>query len=51
FNYRIVLARENNTEQLLAKGFTVHACVDRQGKLTPFPADIRQTMNNLVQKG
>lgn len=50
FNYRIVLAREDNTEQLLAKGFTVHACVDRQGKLTPFPEDIRQTMNDLVQK-
>ena len=23
---------------LLVKGFTVHACVNRQGKLTPFPA-------------
>ncbi len=44
FNYRIVRIGEKKTEQLLVKGFTVHACVDRQGKLTPFPADIYNMM-------
>jgi acyl-CoA thioester hydrolase len=40
FNYRIVRPGEGDREQLLVKGFTVHACVDRQGRLTPIPEDI-----------
>lgn len=34
FNYRISRVAD---QQLLAKGYTVHACVDRQGKLIRFP--------------
>lgn len=44
FNYRIVKIYEEEKEQLLVKGFTVHACINRQGKLTPFPDDLYQTM-------
>jgi len=49
FNYRIVRLQDDNREQLLVKGFTVHACIDRQGKLTPFPDDICQMMAELCQ--
>lgn len=44
FNYRIVRIEQDGNEQLLVKGFTVHACINRQGKLTPFPDDIYQAM-------
>jgi len=44
FNYRIVRREEDGSEQLLVKGFTVHACINRHGKLTPFPDDLYQTM-------
>ena len=37
FNYRI-LRRED--EKLLVKGYTLHAVVDRAGKLTKLPMDI-----------
>ena len=48
FDYRI-LRPEKDRDQLLVKGFTVHACVDRQGKLTPFPEDIRLLLYKLRQ--
>lgn len=47
FNYRIVRPASEDREQLLAKGFTVHACVDRQGKLAPIPEDICRAMAEL----
>jgi acyl-CoA thioester hydrolase len=47
FNYRITLTMEDHREQLLAKGFTVHACINREGKLTPFPDDLCQAMASL----
>lgn len=47
FNYRIVRIKEDGREKLLVKGFTVHACINRQGKLTPFPEDIYMKMINL----
>jgi acyl-CoA thioester hydrolase len=49
FNYRITRAEENGRELLLVKGFTVHACVSREGKLTPFPEDLLHTMQKLCQ--
>jgi acyl-CoA thioester hydrolase len=36
FHYRISCQRAAK-ELLLVKGFTKHACIDRQGKLRPFP--------------
>jgi len=47
FNYRVTKTTEDNREQLLAKGFTVHACISRDGKLTPFPDDLCQAMTAL----
>lgn len=44
FNYRIVKDTGKDKPQLLVKGFTVHACINRQGKLTPFPADLASKM-------
>ena len=49
FNYRILREKKDGNEQLLVKGFTVHACVSREGKLTPFPEDIFNTMQKLSQ--
>ncbi|GAB4335552.1 MAG: thioesterase family protein [Desulfobulbaceae bacterium] len=43
FNYR-VSRQEGDRELLLVKGFTVHACVNRDGGLTPFPADLVRIM-------
>lgn len=39
FSYRITRA-ENGKQKLLVKGYTVHAAVDREGKLTRLPEDI-----------
>lgn len=33
---------------LLAKGFTVHACVNRQGKLTPFPPVVLEKLTAML---
>ena len=39
FHYRI--SRQfDGKEQLLVKGFTKHACTDRQGRLMPFPDSV-----------
>jgi acyl-CoA thioester hydrolase len=34
FDYRVTRASD---QRLLVQGYTIHACVDRQGKLTRFP--------------
>lgn len=40
FHYRIYRIMEKGRELLLVKGFTKHACIDRQGKLTSFSEKI-----------
>lgn len=50
FNYRILRLTDDSREQLLVKGFTVHACINRQGRLTPFPDDICRMMAEFCQK-
>ena len=45
FNHRII---RKDDGQLLVKGHTVHACVDRQGKLTPFPAYFLETLKKIA---
>ena len=47
FNYRLT-RQDKEREQLLVKGFTKHACVNRQGKLTPFSEDIFEIMKKIV---
>ncbi len=49
FHYRIT-RRTGEKEQLLVKGFTNHACVNRQGNLTPFPEKIRQRIDGIRQR-
>ena len=49
FNYRIVKERGEERPLLLIKGFTVHACINRQGKLTPFPEDLSGKMSALFK--
>ncbi len=52
FDYKIVLEQEDKQEQLLVKGFTIHACVNRQGRLTPLPGPVRLAMEQVcVQPG
>ncbi len=49
FSYRIL--RENSDtgrEQLIAKGYTVHASVNRAGKLTPLPTDLIHRLQHLL---
>ena len=48
FNYRIYRNDNNNSRTLLAKGFTVHASVNRNGKLTRFPADLIEKLEKII---
>jgi acyl-CoA thioester hydrolase len=41
FNYRVSCQRDGR-QVLLVKGFSKHAIVDRQGKLTVFPESIKE---------
>lgn len=40
FNYRIIQEDDSTRPRLLAKGSTVMASINRQGKLTALPADV-----------
>lgn len=41
FTYRILRQESTtNKEQLLAKGHTIHAAINREGKLTPLPENL-----------
>ncbi|MFC1845198.1 acyl-CoA thioesterase [Thermodesulfobacteriota bacterium] len=50
FNYRIKRREKNDSLTLLAKGFTVHASVDRNSKLTRLPADIVEKLKTILEK-
>lgn len=41
FNYEVVLA---TTGQTLATGFTRHVCIDRQGRVTAIPTEVRELL-------
>ena len=51
FHYAISRQGEEDRSTLLVKGFTVHACVNRQGKLTPFPSVVLAKIAAIVEKG
>ncbi|MGD9950822.1 MAG: acyl-CoA thioesterase [Desulfobulbus sp.] len=51
FHYAITREQEEGKSTLLVKGFTVHACVNRQGKLTPFPKPALEKIHALLEKG
>jgi acyl-CoA thioester hydrolase len=48
FNYRIYRNDNDNSKTLLAKGFTVHASVNRAGKLTRFPAQLLEKLEKII---
>ena len=50
FHYAISRNEEDGRSVLLVKGFTSHACVNRQGKLTPFPSSVLEKINKLLPK-
>ena len=51
FHYAITRESEDGRSTLLVKGFTSHACVNRQGKLTPFPPIVMEKISTLLKKG
>lgn len=50
FHYRILRCEDPDCRNpmLLAKGYTVHASVDRSGKLTQMPADILRSLREII---
>ena len=51
FHYAITREREDGRSTLLAKGFTVHACINREGKLTRFPEPVLEKIQAILEKG
>ena len=47
---RVEGQEEQGREQLLVKGFTCHASINRQGKLVPFPENIREAIEGVWQQ-
>jgi acyl-CoA thioester hydrolase len=50
FHYAITRDEVDGRSLLLVKGFTCHACVNRQGKLTPFPVVVMEKITALLGK-
>jgi acyl-CoA thioester hydrolase len=48
FNYRIYRNDNHNSRTLLAKGYTVHASVNRDGKLTRFPTHLLDKLGKII---
>ena len=48
FNYRIYRYDSDESTILLAKGYTVHASVNRDGKLTRLPAPLLNKLNKIL---
>lgn len=48
FNYRIYKKANNDVRPLLAKGYTVHASVNRTGKLTRLPAQLLEKLDRIL---
>jgi len=48
FNYRIYRDESNDSRTLLARGYTVHASVNRDGKLTKLPAQLLEKLGTIL---
>ena len=48
FNYRIYRNGNHNSRTLLAKGYTVHASVNRKGKLTRFSTHLLDKLGKII---
>ena len=49
FHYAITREEQGGKNILLVKGFTRHACINRQGKLTPFPEEVLARIRPLLE--
>jgi acyl-CoA thioester hydrolase len=50
FNYRVTRQDQDRSRPtLLVKGYTIHAAITREGKLTRLPEDIQSKLQALVQ--
>jgi len=47
FNYRIYRDDSNKSQTFLAKGYTVHASVNREGRLTRLPSHILEKLEEI----
>ncbi|MBM9537827.1 acyl-CoA thioesterase [Desulfobulbus alkaliphilus] len=50
FHYAITRPQADGRDQLLVRGCTVHACVNRAGKLTPLPEVVLEKITVLREK-
>ena len=49
FNYKVTREKQDSTRPtLIAKGYTIHAAVTREGKLTQLPEEIMTKLKNLM---
>jgi len=52
FNYRLLRNNDDDAAPvLLAKGYTAHASVNRQGKLAKLPEDVLGALRNIMTTG
>jgi len=49
FNYRIYKIDNSDIRSLLAKGYTVHASVNRNGKLTELPDQLFEKLDRFIK--
>jgi len=50
FNYRIYRNDSPESRTLLAKGYTVHASVNHEGRLTRLPAQLLEKLGSIITK-
>nr|WP_320011708.1 thioesterase family protein [uncultured Desulfobulbus sp.] len=50
FHYAITREEADGKSTLLVRGFTVHACINRDGKLTRFPAPVLEKIQAILEK-
>jgi acyl-CoA thioester hydrolase len=50
FHYAITRPQRDGRDHLLVRGCTVHACVNREGKLTPLPGLVLEKITGLHEK-
>ncbi|MBM9616280.1 acyl-CoA thioesterase [Desulfobulbus rhabdoformis] len=51
FHYAITREESDGKSTLLVKGFTAHACINQEGKLTRFPAPVLEKIQAILNKG
>jgi acyl-CoA thioester hydrolase len=49
FDYNILRSDPDGAEKLLITGHTVHACINFQGRVTPFPEELLQGLQELME--